>query len=85
MRFQCDVYLSWLPWINSDSAIAKSVHLEIGSNCFDIQIQTRGEVVMSHLGRLRKVASTKHGVTAPASGSQDAEDLIKTMLMFTLA
>ena len=85
MKFQCAVYLCSLRWINSDSAIAKSVLLEIGSNCLHIQIQTHGEDAMSHLGHFSKVASTKHGVTAPVSGSQDAEDLIKTILMFTLA
>ena len=65
--------------------MAKSVLLEIGTNCLHTPTATHGEAVMSLLGHFSKVASTKHGVTAPVSGSQDAEDLIKTILMFTLA
>ena len=85
MNYQCAVYLCSVPWIYSDPAIAESVLLEFGSNCLHIQIQTHGEAVMSHLGHFSKVASTNHGVTAPVSGSQDAEGLIKHMLTFTPA
>ena len=85
MKFQCAVYLCLLRWINSDSAIAKSVLLEIGNNCLHIQIQTHGEAVTSHLAHVNRVTYTKHGVTAPVFGSHDEEDLIKTVLISTLA
>ena len=85
MKYQCAVYLCLLRWINSDSAIAKSVLLEIGNSCLHTQIQTHGEAAMSHLAHFNRVAYTEHGVTALVSDSHDAEDLIKTILISTLA
>jgi hypothetical protein len=84
MRFQCVAYLCLLLLTNSDLLIVRSVPLEIGISCHLIQIQTVGEDVMSHRGHLRKVVSTNLGATAPAFNSQDAEDLIKSILTFTL-
>jgi hypothetical protein len=64
--------------------IAKYAPLEIGISCHLIQIQTVGEDVMSHRGHLRKVVCINNGAIAPAFNSQDAEDLIKNTLIFTL-
>ena len=64
--------------------IVKSVLLEIGINCHLIPNPTVGEVAMFHLGLSRKVACTSHGATVPVFSSQDAEDLTKATLTFTL-
>ena len=58
--------------------------MEIFVNYHLIPIAAHGEVVMFHLRLSRKVVCTSHGATVPVFSSQDAEDLTKATLTFTL-